>query len=53
MKTKEERIREAIKNLDWFGDWFYCDIPDKEEYLKRAKAINDIKKLLKELREKV
>ena len=49
MKIKEERIKEAIKNLSWFSDWFYCDIPDKEEYLRMAGIIIDIKKLIKEL----
>ena len=48
MKIKEERIKKAIKNLDWFSDYFYCTAT-KEESLKLSQAVIDIKKLLKEL----
>ena len=47
----EERIKEAIRNLNYFGDWFYCDIPDKEEYLRMSQIIIDIKNLIRELEE--
>jgi len=49
MKIKEERIEEALKDLDWISDWFYCEMPDPEEYLRMAGIIIDIKKLIKEL----
>ena len=50
MNDKEERIKEALEDLDWFGDFFYCTAT-KEESLKLSKAVIDIKKLLKELGE--
>ena len=51
MKIKEERIKEAIKNLDWFSDWFYSTA-NKEESLKLSQAVIDIKKLIRELGER-
>ena len=52
MKIKEERIKKAIRNLNWFGDIVYCEIPDPEEYLRMAGIIIDIKNLIRELGER-